>query len=93
MVVLSTAVSVIPATVVNNMSSKQQIRTYWGLAQFRDATLCACGKQNNKFETNLSGTESDGPILATNKRNHIDLMHTTKKATGVAAMAAHWPYF
>ena len=44
LVVPSTAVSVIPATVVNNMSSKQQFPTYWGLTQFRDAILDGCGK-------------------------------------------------
>jgi len=31
LVVLSTALSVIPATVINNMSSKRQYPTYWGL--------------------------------------------------------------
>lgn len=31
LVVLSTAISVIPATLVNNMSSKRQYPTYWGI--------------------------------------------------------------
>lgn len=76
LVVLSTALSVIPATIVNNMSRKRQYPTYWGISQtlsWVKKFLCFRGsskqEMNHEEKTEVIKAEgSDGFDGSSSKR-------------------------